>query len=78
MQFWVTTPARTVVDIIGSGRQDGRDYEHALDAVAAFLSSGGEPGEIRQVADALGLNWGDRIDLAIDAVERGMGSRRAP
>lgn len=78
VQFWVTTPARTVVDIIGSGRQDGRDYEHALDAVAAYLSAGGEPGEIRQVADALGLNWGDRIDLAIDAVERGMGARRAP
>ncbi len=78
IQFAMTTAARTVVDILHSGRSDGRDYEHALEAVGAFLAAGGEPGEVTGIADELGLNWDGRIGFAVDAVEKGMGARRGP
>ena len=78
VQIRVTTPARTVVDILHSGRRDTRDYEHGLEAIEAFLENGGEPGEIVRVADDLGADWDGRIKLSVNAIEMGRGGRMRP
>jgi hypothetical protein len=76
VQIPITTPARTVVDILHAGRSNDRDHEHGTDAIEAFLSSGGEPGEITNLASALRLDPDGRIDLVVNAVSKGMGMRR--
>lgn len=75
VQLAVTTPARTIVDILNSGRSVDRDHEHGMEAIEAFLQSGGEPGEIVNVAQALNLDPDGRIELVVGAVSRGMGAR---
>lgn len=71
----ITNKARTLVDLLHSGRGDDRDHEHALDGLATFFEEGGEPWEVTSLASDLGLDWDGKVALTVQAVESAMGAR---
>ena len=72
----VTSPARTVADLVQAGRTDADAYRFGMTALSRFLTSGGEPGEVLRVTRILHPDGYDYASSLTDSASEAMASRR--
>lgn len=71
----MTSPARTVVDLIRNKTNSLDDYRHGLYGIHTYLEDGGDIKEINDVAEAFGKRTADLIEIAVSTAYEGMTRR---
>lgn len=71
----ITSPARTVADLIRSGRRDADDYRAGVKALSRYLASGGEPNDVLRIVSRLYPGCYEHASALTDSADEMRGTR---
>lgn len=71
----MTSPARTVVDLIRNRKNSEEDYRQGLQAIHTYVEDGGDLEEINDIAAQFGGRTADLVDIAVSTAYEGMTRR---
>jgi len=67
----ITSPARTVVDLLRNKDRNVEDWRHGIDALKTYFETGGDTGELMEVASAFDRRLPDIVETAIQTYAPG-------